>query len=66
MGGITMRYLQIGEETTLDNGVKVRCEKAQKGCYGCVFDEPLEECHKVVCLAQDRPDKTDVIFKKVE
>lgn len=57
--------LALGDKIKfLDNNLK--CVESYKGCIGCFFYHRDEECiANLACTSEKRPDKKDVIFKKI-
>jgi hypothetical protein len=74
-----MNYLELYQIDIID-GIKVQClpmydadaekwEDLNGGCcefYGCEFYEKSPCYFGVLCLSDEREDKTSVYFKKVE
>lgn len=61
------RYMEVGERGYYDKK-RYRCVPASfMGCEKCDLLEyvgtPLDICDKVLCMADERPDGIDIIFR---
>ena len=62
-----MKEPEINEKFK-QNGIVLQCveEPAFNICSGCYFEGCLNKCMWLVCSMEDRKDKKNVIFKKVD
>lgn len=61
-----MKEYKIGEQFTINIGTVERLESMS--CQDCIFsgDKDMQICNRLACLASERSDDKNVIFKEIK